>query len=132
MSKICDLTGKKPLVGNNVSHSKRRTRRVFNPNLQTKRFYITELDKWVTLKVATKALRTIDKIGIYQFIKRQLEKGFDPKVWVENDAKTNVSNEERGYRRVEVIGKDGSKSYKITFEPEGQTNKKVKLSSIFK
>ena len=65
MSRICDLTGKKALVGNNVSHSKKKTKRKFFPNLQRKRFYVPETGEWVTLKVSTSALRTIDKKGIY-------------------------------------------------------------------
>ena len=64
MSKICDITGKKVLVGNNVSHSNRKTKRKFNPNLQTKKFFIPESGEWITLKVSTSALRTIDKNGI--------------------------------------------------------------------
>ena len=61
MSKICDITGKKVMVGNNVSHSNRKTKRKFNPNLQTKKFFIPESGEWITLKVSTSALRTIDK-----------------------------------------------------------------------
>ena len=76
MSRICELTGKKVMFGNNVSHSKRRTRRAFYPNLQTKKFYIPEEDSWITLKVSTSALRTIDKKGISACIKEAREKGF--------------------------------------------------------
>ena len=57
MSKVCQLTGKRPITGNNVSHSNRRTKRRFLPNIQKKRFYIPELDTWVTLKVSAKAIR---------------------------------------------------------------------------
>lgn len=70
MSKICDLTGTKPLYGNNVSHSNRKTRRRFNPNLQKKSFYIPETNEWVSLKVTAKALRTIDKLGLYSYLKK--------------------------------------------------------------
>jgi large subunit ribosomal protein L28 len=76
MSRICELTGKKLMFGNNVSHSKRKTRRTFNPNLQTKKFYIPEEDKWITLKVSTSALRNIDKMGISACLKEAREKGF--------------------------------------------------------
>ena len=69
MSKVCDLTGKKPQVGNNVSHSNNKTKRRFNPNLQKKRFYIPEEDKWITLKVSTSAIRTINKNGIAKVLK---------------------------------------------------------------
>lgn len=73
MSRVCDLTGKKAMVGNHVSHSNKKTKRKFYPNLQVKKFYIPELDKTVTLKVSTSALRTIDKKGIYSYLK-ELEK----------------------------------------------------------
>ena len=75
MSKVCQLTGKKPIVGNNVSHANNRSRRRFEPNLQKKRFFIPELDKWVTLKIATSALRTINKLGIYEYLKKLERKG---------------------------------------------------------
>ena len=77
MSKVCQLTGKRPITGNNVSHSNRKTKRRFLPNLQKKRFYIPEMNEWVTLKVSTDALRSINKLGIYEFLKRQEKKGND-------------------------------------------------------
>ncbi len=77
MSKVCQLTGKRPITGNNVSHSNRKTKRRFLPNLQKKRFYIPELDKWVTLKVSTSAMRTINKLGIYNYLKKLERKGVD-------------------------------------------------------
>ncbi len=73
MSRVCELTGKKALVGNNVSHSNKRTKRKFYPNLQVKKFYIPELDKYITLKISTSAIRTINKKGIYQYLK-EIEK----------------------------------------------------------
>jgi len=76
MSRVCQITGRKVITGNNVSHSKRRTKRKFYPNLITKRFYIPEEDKWVTLKVSTAALRTINKNGISATIKEAKAKGF--------------------------------------------------------
>jgi len=69
MSRVCDLTGKKALKGNHVSHSNIKTKRRFYPNLHTKRFYIPEEDRWVTLKVSTSALRTINKKGISACLK---------------------------------------------------------------
>lgn len=75
MSKICDITGKKPQVGNNVSHSNIKTKRRFNPNLQKKRFYIPEEDRWITLKVSTSALRTINKNGISAVLKKARANG---------------------------------------------------------
>lgn len=75
MSKICQITGKKPQVGNNVSHSNIKTKRRFNPNLQKKRFYIPEEDKWITLKVSTSAIRTINKKGITAVLKKARANG---------------------------------------------------------
>lgn len=76
MSKVCELTGKKAMSGNNVSHALNRTKRKFNVNLVTKRFYIPEEDKWITLKVATSALKTINKKGISAVLKEARAKGF--------------------------------------------------------
>lgn len=75
MSRVCDLTGKKTVSGNNVSHSNRRTRRKFYPNLQEKRFYIPEEDRWVTLKVATTTMKTINKKGITAYLKELRKAG---------------------------------------------------------
>lgn len=76
MSRVCQLTGKKVITGNNVSHSKRRTKRKFYPNLQTKKFYIAEEDKWVTLKVSGSAIKDINKLGVAACIKKAKAKGF--------------------------------------------------------
>lgn len=75
MARVCDLTGKKTISGNNVSHSNRKTRRKFYPNLQEKRFFIPEENRWVTLKVATSAIRTINKKGITAFLKDLRKEG---------------------------------------------------------
>ncbi len=75
MSKICQITGKKAMVGNNVSHSKRRTKRTFDVNLFTKKFYWVEQDMWITLKVSANGLRTINKVGLNEAIKKAAEKG---------------------------------------------------------
>jgi large subunit ribosomal protein L28 len=77
MSKVCQLTGKRPISGNNVSHSNRKTRRRFLPNLQKKRFYIPETEQWVTLKVSAHAIRTINQQGVYAFLKKLESKGVD-------------------------------------------------------
>lgn len=77
MSRICQLTGKRPITGNNVSHSKRRTKRRFLPNLITKKFYIPEVDRWETMKISASALRTINKLGIYEYLKKLESKGID-------------------------------------------------------
>jgi large subunit ribosomal protein L28 len=77
MSRICQLTGKRPVAGNSVSHSNHKTRRRFLPNLQKKRFYIPEKDQWVTLKVSASALRTINKLGIYAYLKKLEKKGMN-------------------------------------------------------
>ena len=76
MSRICDLTGKKALIGNSVSHSNAKTKRKFYPNLQTKRFYIPEEDRWITLKVSTSAIKTINKNGISSVISTFIKKGY--------------------------------------------------------
>lgn len=76
MSKICQITGKKAMVGNNVSHSKRRTKRKFNVNLFEKKFYWVEQDCWIKLKVSAAGLRTINKIGLDAAIKKSAEKGY--------------------------------------------------------
>jgi len=76
MSRVCELTGKKAMVGNNVSHAKNRTKRTFDANLIKKRFFIPGEDKWVTLKVSTSALKTINKIGIVAMLKDAKSKGF--------------------------------------------------------
>lgn len=77
MSRVCQLTGKRPISGNTVSHSNRRLKRRFLPNLHKKRFYIPEKDKWVTMKVSSKAIRTINKLGIYAYLKKLESKGVD-------------------------------------------------------
>ena len=64
MSRICEITGKKVMAGNNVSHAKNRTKRKFYPNLQTKKFFVPETGEIIILKVSANALRTIDKKGI--------------------------------------------------------------------
>lgn len=83
MSKVCQLTGKRPVSGNNVSHSNRKTKRRFEPNLQKKRFFIPELDKWVTLKVSASAVRSINKLGIYAYLTKLESKGVDTGVKLE-------------------------------------------------
>ena len=68
MSKICELTGKKPLTGNNVSHSHNKSKRRQMPNLKTKRIWVPEENKFVTLKISTRALRTLKKKGYARMI----------------------------------------------------------------
>ena len=76
MSKVCQITGKKAMVGNNVSHSKRRTKRTFEVNLFNKKFSWVEQDMWISLKVAAAGLRTINKIGLDAAIKKAADNGF--------------------------------------------------------
>ena len=64
MSRVCMVTGKKPVTGNNVSHANNKTRRRFSPNLQTHRFWVESEKRFVKLRVSTKGMRTIDKLGI--------------------------------------------------------------------
>ena len=76
MSRVCQITGKSVMVGNNVSHSNRKTKRKFLPNLISKKFYLPEEDRTIILKISTSALRTINKKGISACIKEAREKGF--------------------------------------------------------
>jgi large subunit ribosomal protein L28 len=76
MSKICQITGKKAMVGNNVSHSKRRTKRRFNVNLFSKKFYWVEQECWISLTVSASGLRLINKLGLDAAIKNAVEKGY--------------------------------------------------------
>jgi large subunit ribosomal protein L28 len=69
MARVCQITGKVPVTGNKVSHSNIKTKRRFLPNLQTKRFFLAEEDKWITLKVSSEGLRTINKNGLYSVVK---------------------------------------------------------------
>jgi large subunit ribosomal protein L28 len=64
MSRVCQVTGKRPITGNNVSHANNKTRRRFLPNIQHKRFWVEEENRFVTLKVSARGIRTIDKLGI--------------------------------------------------------------------
>jgi large subunit ribosomal protein L28 len=64
MARVCQVTGKKPMVGNNVSHANNKTKRRFLPNLQSRRFWVESENRWVHLRVTTNAIRTIDKNGI--------------------------------------------------------------------
>ena len=75
MSRFCDLTGKGPMFGHSVSHSNRKTNRKFLPNLKNKKFFVPELDEFITLKVSTSAMKTIQKKGIYQYLKDLNAKG---------------------------------------------------------
>jgi len=69
MSRVCQVTGKKPVSGNKVSHSNIKTKRRFLPNLQNKRFFLAEENKWISLKVSSEGLRTINKKGLYLVVK---------------------------------------------------------------
>ncbi len=76
MSRVCQLTGKSALIGNNVSHSKRRTKRVFKPNLFTKKFFLEDENRWVTLKVSAAGIRLINKKGLKIALSEAKDKGF--------------------------------------------------------
>lgn len=76
MSRVCQITGKKVISGNNVSHSHIKTRRKFHPNLQTKKFYVPSKDEWITLRVSAAGIRTINKKGIANALKDAAAKGF--------------------------------------------------------
>ena len=75
MARVCQVTGKKPIGGNKVSHSNIKTKRRFLPNLQTKRYYLVEEDKWITLKLSSGAIRTINKKGLYSVVKEMRANG---------------------------------------------------------
>jgi len=76
MSQICQITGKRVMVGNNVSHSKRRTKRTFMPNLFVKRFFLEVENRWVTLKVSAAGIKNITKKGLSQALKDAQAEGF--------------------------------------------------------
>ncbi|MCA9986771.1 MAG: 50S ribosomal protein L28 [Anaerolineales bacterium] len=71
MSRVCKLSGKRPRSGNNVSFSQKKTKRRFIPNLQTKKIYIPELDREVRIRMSVRAMRTVDKIGLMPYLKKQ-------------------------------------------------------------
>ena len=75
MARVCQVTGKRPIVGHKVSHSNIKTKRRFLPNLQTKRFYFVEEDRWVVLKVSSEAIRTINKNGLASVLKDMKAQG---------------------------------------------------------
>jgi large subunit ribosomal protein L28 len=75
VSKVCQVTGKRPTSGNNVSFSHRKTKRVFEPNLQKKRYFIPSENRWVTLRVSTKGMKTITKNGIESVIADMKRRG---------------------------------------------------------
>jgi large subunit ribosomal protein L28 len=75
MARVCQVTGKRPLKGNKVSHSNVKTIRHFLPNLQKKRFYLAEEDKWITLKLSADAIRTINKKGLFHVVKELRAQG---------------------------------------------------------
>ncbi|MGK0406380.1 MAG: large subunit ribosomal protein L28 [Roseivirga sp.] len=76
MSRVCELTGKKAMSGNNVSFSNKKNKRKFNVNLMRKRFYLTEEDRWITLRVSTSALKNINKKGLAAVLKEARANGY--------------------------------------------------------
>lgn len=76
MSKICQVTGKKMMVGNNVSHSKRRTKRKFYPNLFKKKYFLPEEERWISLKISAAGIRLINKKGLASTLKEAKKKGY--------------------------------------------------------
>lgn len=75
MARVCQVSGKKPITGNKVCFSNKKYKRRFLPNLQTKRFFLVEEDRWVTLKVCSDAMRTINKRGLFTVVKELREQG---------------------------------------------------------
>lgn len=76
MSRICELTGKKAMTGNNVSHAMNKTKRRFHVNLTKKRFYLPEEDRWITLRVSAAAIKNINKKGIQAVLKEAKKNGY--------------------------------------------------------
>ncbi|MFO7789786.1 MAG: 50S ribosomal protein L28 [Bacteroidota bacterium] len=76
MAKICQITGKKAIVGNSVSHSMTHTKRVFNVNLSKRKFYLEEEKRWIDLMVSNKGVRVINKVGLYKALKEAKAKGY--------------------------------------------------------
>ena len=77
MARVCDITGKKPQLGNHVSHANNKTRRRFLPNLQNRRFWVESENRWVKMRVSQHGLRTIDKKGIDVVIAEMRARGVD-------------------------------------------------------
>ncbi|HEX7026217.1 MAG TPA: 50S ribosomal protein L28 [Gammaproteobacteria bacterium] len=75
MSRVCQITGKRPITGNNVSHANNKTRRRFLPNLHTHRFWVESENRWVRLRVSSKGMRIIDKLGIDEALKKIRSRG---------------------------------------------------------
>lgn len=76
MSRVCELTGKKAMVGNHVSHANNKTKRRFEVNLRRKRFYLVEEDRWISLRVSTHGLKIANKIGIDEALRRARANGY--------------------------------------------------------
>lgn len=75
MARVCQLTGKKPMSGNNVSHANNKTKRRFLPNLQNRKFWVETENRWVSMRITNAALRTIDKLGIDFIVKKMRAAG---------------------------------------------------------
>lgn len=75
MARVCQVTGKKPISGHKICFSNKKAKRRFLPNLQTKRFYLVEEDRWVSLKVSSNAIRIINKRGLFTVVKELREQG---------------------------------------------------------
>jgi large subunit ribosomal protein L28 len=78
MSRVCPVTGKRPRSGNNVSHANNKTKRRFLPNMQSKRFWVASENRWVRLRVSTRGIRTIDKLGIERVLADMRQRGIKP------------------------------------------------------
>ncbi len=76
MARICEITGKTAIKGNSVSHSNKKTKRTFSPNIQTKTFWVAEEDRNITLRVSAEGLRHMNKKGVYTCIREAREKGY--------------------------------------------------------
>ena len=101
MSKVCEISGKKVLVGNNVSKAMNKTKRRFEPNLIKKRFFIPEEGKWITLKVSTAVLKTINKKGISAVLK-ELKK-IEFKLWLRREIEFKLSWNVQSIKTLECL-----------------------------
>lgn len=75
MARVCDISGKRTRTGNHVSHANNKTKRKFYPNLQNKRFYLTESGSWLSMRVSTSVMRTINKNGLLPVLKQAHQRG---------------------------------------------------------
>ena len=102
MSKVCQITGKKAMIGNNVSHSKHRTKRSFDVNLFNKKFFYVEENCWISLKISAAGLRMINKVGLDAALKQATKKGYVD--WKDIKSNRRISNYGKESKRQSCAG----------------------------